>query len=34
MGVVIDWCARTGCRNLKLAVSHKESNGINWFLVF
>ena len=34
MGVIINWCAHSGCRNLKLAVSHKEINGINWFLVF
>ena len=34
IGVVINGCAHSGCRNLKLAVSHKEINGINWFLVF
>ena len=34
MGVAIDGFAHSGCRNLKLAVSHKEINDINWFLVF
>ena len=34
MGVVINGCAHSGSRNLELAVSHKEINGINWFLVF
>ena len=34
MGVVINWCAHCGCRNLKLALSHREINGINWVLVF
>ena len=33
MGVVINGCAHSGCRNLKLAVSRKEINRINWFLV-
>ena len=31
--VVINGCAHSGRRILKLAVSHKEINGINWFLV-
>ena len=34
MGVVINGCAHSGSRNLELAVSHKEINGINWFFVF
>ena len=34
MGMVINGCAHSGCRNLKLAVSYKENNGINLFLVF
>ena len=34
MGVVINGWAHSDYRNLKLAVSHKEINGINWFLVF
>ena len=34
MGVVINGCAHSGCWYLKFAVSHKEINGINWFLVF
>ena len=33
MGMVINGGAHYGCRNLKLAVSYKEINGINWFLV-
>ena len=31
--VVINGCAHSGHRNLKLAVSNKGINGINWFLV-
>ena len=31
MGMLINVCAHSGCRNLKLVVSHKEINGINWF---
>ena len=27
------WCAHSGFRNLKLAVSQKEINGINWLLL-
>ena len=34
MGVVINECDHSGCRNLKLTVSHKEINGINLFLLF
>ena len=30
MGMVINRCAYSGCWNLKLLVSHKEINGINW----
>ena len=33
-GRVRNGCAHSGCRNLKLAGSYKEINGINWFLVF
>ena len=33
MRVVINGCAHSGYRNLKLAVYHKEINEINWFLV-
>ena len=32
--LVINGYAHSGLRNRKLAVSHKEINGINWFLVF
>ena len=32
MGVLISGGAQSGCRYLKLAVPHKEINGINWFL--
>ena len=31
--VVINVCAHSGCRNLKLVVSHKEINRINWFVM-
>ena len=31
--VVINGCAHSGRRALKLAVSHEEVNGITWFLV-
>ena len=31
MGGVINGCTHSGCGNLKLAVSHKEINGINWY---
>ena len=34
MALVINGCAHSGWRNLRLAVSRKEINGINWFLVF
>ena len=34
MGVVINGCTHFGFRILKLAVSHKDVNGINWFLAF
>ena len=33
MGGFINGCAHSGCRNLKLIVSHKEINRINPFLV-
>ena len=33
MGVVINQCAHSGHRTLKLAVTHEEVNGIKWFLV-
>ena len=29
VAVVINGCAYSGCRTLKLAISHEESNGIN-----
>ena len=32
MGMPINMFVHSGCRNLKLAVSHKEINGINWFV--
>ena len=34
MGMFINGCNHCGCRNLKLAVSHKEINKINLFLMF
>ena len=33
VGVVINWCAHSGRRTLKLTVSHEDINGTNWFLV-
>ena len=33
VSLVINGCAHSGCRILKLAVSHEEINEINWFLV-
>ena len=29
MGVVINGCTHSGCRNINLTVSHKEISGIN-----
>ena len=34
MSLVVNGCPHSGCRNLKLAVSHKDINGINWVSVF
>ena len=32
--IAINGFAHSGCRTLKLAVSHKEINWMNWLLVF
>ena len=34
ISVVINVCAHSGCRNLKLTVSQIVTNGINWLLLF
>ena len=34
MEMVINGCSLSGWRNLTLAMSHKEINGINWFSLF